>query len=105
MKALIIQFFFMHNPIIRQAEIQRYSCAFCKAITGEAVKDYFTDQSETLEQIKTTLKISNKTPLETIEQLIEENNSLKKEMESLKKDKAKSFKSDLLNSIIQKKKN
>ena len=67
-----------------------------EAITSEAVKDYFTEQSKSLEDIKKLLNAPNKSPEESIQQMMDENNALKKEIESLKKDKAKNFKSDLI---------
>jgi alanyl-tRNA synthetase len=67
-----------------------------EAITSNAVKDYFTEQSKSLEDIKALLKSPAKSPIASIEQMMEENNQLKKEIELLKKDKAKNLKEDLI---------
>jgi len=69
-----------------------------EAISSTAVKDYFTEQSKTLEEIKALINVPAKSPLTSIEQMLEENNQLKKEIELLKKDKAKNLKGDLISS-------
>jgi alanyl-tRNA synthetase len=69
-----------------------------EAISSTAVKDYFTEQSKALEEIKALINSPAKSPLLSIEQMMEENNKLKKEIESLKKDKAKDLKGDLIKS-------
>ncbi|MDT0641426.1 alanine--tRNA ligase [Zunongwangia sp. F363] len=71
-----------------------------EAITGEAVKDYFANQDKTLEEVKSLLK-NAKDPVKSINSLQEENSELKKQVESLLKDKAKSLKSDLKNEISE----
>jgi alanyl-tRNA synthetase len=67
-----------------------------EAISSTAVMEYFTEQSMALEEIKAVLKSPAKSALSSIEQMMEENNQLKKEIESLKKDKAKNLKGDLI---------
>ncbi|MDT0691116.1 alanine--tRNA ligase [Salegentibacter sp. F188] len=69
-----------------------------EAITGDAVKDYFAEQDKTMDEVKTLLK-NSKDPVKSISNLQEENSELKKQVESLLKDKAKSLKSDLKNEI------
>ncbi|MEW7290326.1 alanine--tRNA ligase [Aquimarina sp. 2304DJ70-9] len=65
-----------------------------EAITGDAAKEYFTTQSASYNQVKAALK-NVKDPVKAIESLQEENISLKKQIESLLKDKAKNLKGDL----------
>lgn len=69
-----------------------------EAITGDAVKDYFAEQSEVLGEIRKTLKNAND-PIKAISGLQEENAELKKQVESLLKDKAKNLKAELKNEI------
>ncbi|WP_167342223.1 alanine--tRNA ligase [Nonlabens sp. SY33080] len=68
-----------------------------EAITGDAVKDFFYDQSKHFEQIKALLK-NAKEPVTAIQSLQEENSNLKKEIEELKKAKAGNLKQELINS-------
>ncbi|TRO64188.1 alanine--tRNA ligase [Christiangramia sabulilitoris] len=65
-----------------------------EAITGEAAMKYFEKQTDILEEIKSGLK-NAKDPVKAINNLQEENNILKKQVESLLKDKAKNLKSEL----------
>ncbi|SDS14580.1 alanine--tRNA ligase [Gramella sp. MAR_2010_147] len=65
-----------------------------EAITGEAAVKYFEEQTNILEEIKSRLKNAND-PVKAISNLQEENISLKRQVESLLKDKAKNLKSDL----------
>jgi alanyl-tRNA synthetase len=69
-----------------------------EAITGDAVKDYFAEQDKTMDEVQSLLK-NSKDPVKSISSLQEENSDLKKKVESLLKDKAKSLKSDLKNEI------
>jgi alanyl-tRNA synthetase len=69
-----------------------------EAITGEEAKNYFHEQDVLVQSIKSTLK--NNQPLKVIEQMKDELNKLKKEVELLKKEKAQSAKGDLLKDII-----
>ena len=65
-----------------------------EAITGDAVKDFFTNQENALAEIKETLK----NPQDTIKAVIslqDENAKLKKQVEQLLKEKAKGLKGDL----------
>jgi alanyl-tRNA synthetase len=65
-----------------------------EAITGEAVKSYFANQDEVLQQIKAELK-NTKDPVKAVNTLQEENAVLKKQVEALLRDKAKNLKSEL----------
>ncbi len=69
-----------------------------EAITGEAAMNYFEQQSAILEEIKNGLK-NAKDPVKAINNLQEENSALKKQVESLLKDKAKNLKSELIQEI------
>ncbi len=65
-----------------------------EAITSDAAKDYFTSQSEAYTAVKSVLK-NAKDPVKAITALQDENASLKKQLESLLKDKAKNLKGEL----------
>lgn len=67
-----------------------------EAISSTAVKEYFTVQSQALEEIKTLLKSPSKSPLSSIQQMMDDNNLLKKELEALKKNQAQDLKGDLI---------
>ncbi|SKB84750.1 alanyl-tRNA synthetase [Salegentibacter holothuriorum] len=71
-----------------------------EAITGEAVKDYFANQDEVLEEIKTQLK-NAKDPVKAVNTLQDENAALKKQVEALLKDKAKNLKAELKSEISE----
>jgi alanyl-tRNA synthetase len=65
-----------------------------EAITGNAVKDYFANQENTLAEIKETLKNPQDT-IKAVVSLQDENAKLKKQVELLLKEKAKGLKGDL----------
>ncbi|MFC4738955.1 alanine--tRNA ligase [Flavobacterium ponti] len=65
-----------------------------EAITGDAVKDYFANQENTLAEIKETLKNPQDT-IKAVVSLQDENAKLKKQVELLLKEKAKGLKGDL----------
>ncbi|HEY9183909.1 MAG TPA: alanine--tRNA ligase [Salegentibacter sp.] len=65
-----------------------------EAITGDAVREYFAEQTQVLEQIKNELKNAND-PVKAVSGLQEENSVLKKQVEALLKDKAKNLKTEL----------
>ncbi|MCT8338799.1 alanine--tRNA ligase [Flavobacteriaceae bacterium TK19130] len=65
-----------------------------EAITGEAAKQYFIDRSEAYSKVTQVLN-NAKDPVKAVESLQEENQQLQKEIEGLKKDKAKNLKGDL----------
>ncbi len=65
-----------------------------EAITGDAVKDFFTQQENALTSIKDVLKNPQDT-LKAVVSLQDENAKLKKQIEQLVKEKAKNLKSEL----------
>ncbi|MFL1895058.1 alanine--tRNA ligase [Aquimarina sp. 2-A2] len=65
-----------------------------EAITNDAAKEYFTSQSDAFTEVKKVLK-NAKDPVKAISTLQEENTQLKKQIETLLKDKAKNLKSEL----------
>ncbi|WP_081211755.1 alanine--tRNA ligase [Salegentibacter sediminis] len=65
-----------------------------EAITGDAVREYFAEQTQVLEEIKDELK-NAKDPVKAVSNLQEENSALKKQVEALLKDKAKNLKTEL----------
>jgi alanyl-tRNA synthetase len=69
-----------------------------EAITSDAVRTYYAKQQETLEAIRNLLK-SPGDPIQVIGGLQEENSQLKKELESLKREKAGSLKGELIAQI------
>ncbi|TBW30206.1 alanine--tRNA ligase [Gramella sp. KN1008] len=69
-----------------------------EAITGEAAMNYFEEQTSILSEIKNGLK-NPKDPVKAINALQEENAALRKQVESLLKDKAKNLKSELQQEI------
>ncbi len=71
-----------------------------EAITGDAVKEHFTEQAETLNKIKAELKNASD-PVKAIGSLQHENVHLKKQVESLMRDKAKNLKSELQEELTE----
>src|SRR5690606_2412728 len=69
-----------------------------EAITGDAVRSFYQNQEATLKEIKETLK-NPQDALKAVHSLQEENTKLKKQVEQIMKEKAKSLKSDLLNEV------
>ncbi len=69
-----------------------------EAITGDAVKDYFSAQTNAFNKIKSLFK-SVGDPVKSIISLQEENTELKKQVELLLKDKAKGLKGDIKNRL------
>lgn len=69
-----------------------------EAITGEAAMKYFEEQTNILEEIKSGLKNPGD-PVKAISNLQEENAALKKQVESLLKDKTKHLKSEIREEI------
>ncbi|EAS19904.1 alanyl-tRNA synthetase [Flavobacteria bacterium BBFL7] len=67
-----------------------------EAISSDAVKDFFAEQSRHFDEIKTILKSNTKNPADAIAQLQDENAALKKEIEQLLKAKAGNLKGDLI---------
>ena len=71
-----------------------------EAITGDAVKKHFATQEELLSEIKLSLK-NPQDILKAVTTLQEDNAKLKKQLEAMLKDKAKSMKGDLEKEIQQ----
>jgi alanyl-tRNA synthetase len=69
-----------------------------EAITGDAVKNYFTQQETDLEAIKETLKNPQDT-LKAVVSLQDDNAKLKKQIEQLLKEKAKGLKGELASKL------
>jgi len=71
-----------------------------EAISSEAVKNYYTKQDTLLSEVKEQLK-NNTDPIKAIVSLQKENATLKKEVESLTKDKVKGLKTQLKSEIAE----
>ena len=71
-----------------------------EAITSDAAKDYFTDQTKAFGEVKVVLK-NTKDPVKAIVSLQDENAVLRKQVESLLKEKAGSLKGDLKKEIAE----
>ncbi|MFN3968409.1 alanine--tRNA ligase [Flavobacterium sp.] len=69
-----------------------------EAITGDAVKDFFTQQENALATIKETLKNPQDT-IKAVVSLQDENAKLKKQIEQLLKEKAKNLKGELASQL------
>ncbi|MDF1517792.1 MAG: alanine--tRNA ligase [Lutibacter sp.] len=69
-----------------------------EAITGDAAREFFFENSQAYSEVKEVLK-NAKNPVKAIVDLQEENAILKKQVESLQKDKAKNLIGDLLNQV------
>lgn len=70
-----------------------------EAITNDALKDYFVDVNRTFNDMKVLL--NNNEPVKALQNLQEENGSLKKQIEGLLKDKAKNLKGDLKSELTE----
>ncbi len=69
-----------------------------EAITGDAAKDFFLENTHSYSEVKEVLK-NSKNPVKAIIDLQEENAILKKQVEALQKDKAKNIMGDLVNGV------
>jgi alanyl-tRNA synthetase len=69
-----------------------------EAITGNSVKQYFADQEHMLEEIKSVLKNPQDT-IKAVSSLQDENAKLKKQLESLLREKAKNLKGELASEL------
>ncbi|MGH2665660.1 alanine--tRNA ligase [Flavobacterium sp.] len=67
-----------------------------EAITGDAVKDFYTNQENTLAEIKETLK-NPQDIVKSVSALQDDNAKLKKQIEQLLKEKVDGLKNDLVN--------
>ena len=70
-----------------------------EAITNDALKDYFVDVNRTFNDMK--MLLNNNEPVKALQNLQDENSSLKKQVETLLKEKAKSLKGDLKSEITE----
>lgn len=66
-----------------------------EAITFDAAKEYFANQTEAFNKVKAVLKNNAADPIKAITALQEENTAMKKQIEQLLKDKAKGLKGEL----------
>ncbi|MGR7812270.1 alanine--tRNA ligase [Lacinutrix undariae] len=71
-----------------------------EAITNDAVKGYFEDSNKAFMSIKGMLN-NTKEPVKVLQNLQDENTSLKKQIEGLLKDKAKNLKGELKNELTE----
>ena len=71
-----------------------------EAITGEFAKDFFISNSNKFKEIKKVLQ-NTKDPLKSIVTIQEENSDLKKQIQTLLKEKGKNLKTDLKNEISE----
>ena len=69
-----------------------------EAITGDATKDYYFENNRAYYEIKDLLK-NPQNPQKAISDILEENTTLKKQVETLLKEKAKNLKTDLINEV------
>jgi alanyl-tRNA synthetase len=69
-----------------------------EAITANAAKEFYFENNRTLTEVKEVLNNASD-PVKNITALQDENSKLKKEIESLQRDKAKNLKGDLLSAI------
>ncbi|AKA34549.1 alanine--tRNA ligase [Flagellimonas lutaonensis] len=69
-----------------------------EAITSDAVKEFYLTNNKALNEIKNLLN-NTKDPVKSVVALQEENAQLKKQVETLLRDKAKNLKGDLLNEM------
>ena len=69
-----------------------------EAITNDAVKDFYFDNNRTLFEVKDLLNNAND-PVKAVTNLIDENASLKKQVEQLLKDKAQNLTGDLVKQL------
>ncbi|MCK5400391.1 MAG: alanine--tRNA ligase, partial [Flavobacteriaceae bacterium] len=71
-----------------------------EAITNDAVKDFYFENNRSLFEIKDLLN-NTKDPVKAVTDLQDENNKLKKQIESLLKDKAKNIIGELKNELTE----
>ena len=71
-----------------------------EAITNKAVRDYFSENNSAYLEMKGLLN-NTKEPVKALENLQEENNELKKQIEGLLKDKAKNIKGELKSELTE----
>ncbi|AUS04312.1 alanine--tRNA ligase [Pseudotamlana carrageenivorans] len=71
-----------------------------EAITGDAVKDFYSENNRLFIEMKGLLN-NVKEPVKALQNLQEENTSLKKQIEALLKDKAKNIKGELKSELTE----
>ena len=71
-----------------------------EAITNQAVKEFYADNSSTLFEIKESIK-QPKEPLKAVQKLQEENTSLQKQVAQLLKDKAQNVSGEIQNQLTR----
>jgi alanyl-tRNA synthetase len=71
-----------------------------EAITSDAVKDFYFENNRAYFEMKDLLN-NAKEPVKALKHLLDENTNLKKQIEQLLKDKAKTIKADLKNEITE----
>ena len=71
-----------------------------EAITSDAVKDFYHENNRAFYEMKDLLN-NAKEPVKALQNLQEENANLKKQIEQLLKDKAKSIKGELINELTE----
>ena len=71
-----------------------------EAITGEFAKDFFISNSNNFKEVKKVLQ-NTKDPVKSITTIQEENSDLKKQIQTLLKEKGKNLKTDLKNEISE----
>ncbi|OBQ52201.1 alanine--tRNA ligase [Tamlana sp. s12] len=71
-----------------------------EAITSDAVKDFYSENNRLFFEMKGLLN-NAKEPIKALQNLQEENTSLKKQIEALLKDKAKNIKGDLKSELTE----
>ena len=69
-----------------------------EAITNEAVKDFYDDNNQALNQIKELLN-NAKAPVKAVQKLQDENTALQKQIEQLLRDKAKNVSGEIINQL------
>jgi len=69
-----------------------------EAITNEAVKDFYDDNNQALNQIKELLN-NAKAPVKAVQKLQDENTALQKQIEQLLRDKAKNVTGEIINQL------
>ncbi|WP_242118429.1 alanine--tRNA ligase [Aestuariivivens sediminicola] len=71
-----------------------------EAITNDAVKDFFKENNQTYSEIRALLN-NTKEPVKALQHLQEENADLKKQIDALLKDKARTIKEELKNELTE----
>lgn len=69
-----------------------------EALTGKALQEFFEDQSQFVEELKTVLK-SNQDPVKAVDQLQNENSELRKTIEKLEHEKAGYLKNEVKSAL------